>query len=37
MKEEIRSETKVSIDKEPGIRETMTESFKNVGDKSMKT
>ena len=37
MKEEIRSETKVSIDKEPGIRETMTESFKNVGDKSVKT
>ena len=37
MKEEIRSETKVSIDKEPGIRETMTESFKNVGEKSMKT
>ena len=33
MKEEIRSETKVSIDKEPGIRETMTESFKNVGEK----
>ena len=37
MKEEIRSETKVSIDKEPGIRETMTESFKNVGEKSVKT
>jgi len=33
MKEEIRSETKVSIDEEPGIRETMTESFKNVGEK----
>jgi len=33
MKEEIRSETKVSIDKEPKIRETMTESFKNVGEK----
>ena len=37
MKEEIRSETKVSIDKEPGIRETMTESIKNVGEKSVKT
>ena len=37
MKEEIRSETKVSIDKEPGIRETMTESFKNVGEKSVKS
>jgi len=33
MKEEIRSETKVSINEEPGIRETMTESFKNVGEK----
>src|SRR5688572_3529662 len=33
MKEEIRSEAKVSMDKEPGIRETMTESFKNVGEK----
>jgi len=37
MKEEIRSETKVIIDKEPGIRETMTESFKNVGEKSVKS
>src|SRR5688572_17035010 len=34
MKEEIRSETKVSIDKEPGVRETMTESIKNVGEKT---
>src|SRR5688572_27646655 len=33
MKEEIRSETKVSIDEEPGIRETMTASFKNGGEK----
>ena len=37
MKEEIRNKTKVSIDEEPGIRETMTESFKNVGEKSKKT
>ena len=37
MKEEIRSKTKVSIDEEPGNRETMTESFKNVFGKSMKT
>ena len=37
MKEEIRSEIKVSIDKEPGIQETMTESIKNVGEKSVKT
>ena len=34
MKEEIRNKTKVSIDEEPGIRETMTESFKNVLGKS---
>ena len=33
MKEEIRSKIKVSIEEEPGIRETMTESFKNVGEK----
>ena len=36
MKEEIRSKNKVTIDEEPGIRETMTESFKNVGEKSRK-
>jgi len=37
MKEEIRSKTKVSIDEEPGNRETMIESFKNVLGKSTKT
>ena len=34
MKEEIRSKIKVSKDEEPGNRETMTESFKNVFEKN---
>ena len=37
MKEEIRSETKVSKDEEVENREIMAESFKNVFEKSMKT